>query len=106
MKEVSFAQDFGYVMNSLDKKFFLKWRNIFFIAKVLAKDYVYVTYMQSCIHKHMYTHIYIYIQYQVPMFRSMFCRKGRMAVATRNTLTFARPMISGPWAFCEPVIYR
>ena len=60
MKEVSFAQDFGYVMNSLDKKFFLKWRNIFFIAKVLAKDYVYVTYMQSCIHKHMYTHIYIY----------------------------------------------
>ena len=24
-----------------------------------------------------------------------------MAMATRNTLTSVRPMISGPWAFCE-----
>ncbi len=29
------------------------------------------------------------------MFRNMFCRKGRMALATRNILTSVRPMISG-----------
>ena len=27
-------------------------------------------------------------------------------MATRNTLTSARPMKSGPWAFCESIIYR
>ena len=27
-------------------------------------------------------------------------------MATRNTLTFVRPMISGPWAFCESIMYR
>jgi len=26
-------------------------------------------------------------------------------MATRNTLTSVRPMISAPWAFCEPIIY-
>ena len=27
-------------------------------------------------------------------------------MATRNTWTSVRRMISGPWAFCESIIYR
>ena len=49
MKSGFLCQDFGYVnvMNSLGKslfcfRLFLKWRKYFFIAKVLAKQYVYI----------------------------------------------------------------
>ena len=63
-----------------------------FFAKALAKDYVYI-------------HIYS-VQSRLEDFRSMFCRKWRMAMATRNTVTSVRPMIYGPWAFRESRIYR
>ena len=62
-----------------------------------AYDFGYVMSTKVLANNHVYIHVYV--------FRSMFCRKGRTAMATRNTLTSVRPMISGPLAFCESTIY-
>lgn len=51
---------------------------VFFLAEVFAKGYVNV-----------YTYMYNIVS--SACFRSMFCSKGRMARATRNSLTFVRP---------------
>ena len=74
-------------MNSLGQSVFPEMAKDLFIAKVLAKDYVYI----AC------------TQCPGPMLGSMFCRKGRMATSTRKTVTSVRPMISAAWAFCVSI---